>query len=303
MGKNKTLLMGAGPFGAGAAALAMTPIPGSAASSNPIFSLCFAGSEVVTPDRLTTAWSLAPEIIVPLMAIGLLYIAMCRRSARTNPQQSTAMQRAMFATGYVLLLVALISPLCRLAATLASAHMIQHILLVAIVPPLLVLGLPSHALPRFLRVPAPLWLSAGLYGAAIWMWHIPGLYHAALLYATAHLAMYASLLLSSGLFWHAILHSAHASAERRAGAVLVLLATLMHTGMLGALLSFAPRPWYPIMTPGAIGWGFSPLEDQQFAGLIMWVPMGLIYLLAAVALIGHGLARLDSAKPLHTAKN
>ena len=77
----------------------------------------------------------------------------------------------------------------------------------------------------------------------------------------------------------------------------MLLATFVHTGLLGALLSFSPAPWYAIMAPGAIAYGFSPLADQQLAGLIMWVPMGAIYLVAALALAGKALRSLEELSP------
>jgi len=66
--------------------------------------------------------------------------------------------------------------------------------------------------------------------------------------------------------------------------VIYLFTTAVHTSLLGALLTFSTRLWYPIYDSGTLAWGITPLEDQQLAGLVMWVPAGLSYLIAALAL-------------------
>lgn len=108
---------------------------------------------------------------------------------------------------------------------------------------------------------------------------------------SVHLAFVASLLGASFWFWHLVIR---ASSQAVGAAALALLATMIHTGMLGALLTFAPRPWYPLMQTGALTWGLLPLEDQQLAGLIMWAPMGVIYLVATLALLRARLIPGDS---------
>ena len=65
-----------------------------------------------------------------------------------------------------------------------------------------------------------------------------------------------------------------------------LFFTALHTGLLGALLALAPRLWYPANADGGMLWGLTPLEDQQLAGLVMWVPAGLVYAGAALLLAG-----------------
>jgi cytochrome c oxidase assembly factor CtaG len=124
--------------------------------------------------------------------------------------------------------------------------------------------------------------AAFAYGAAIWIWHITWFYEAALASASIHLVFVASLLFVSFWFWREVI-SAPAGALGTTG--FVLLATLIHTGMLGALLTFSRQVWYPAMTPGALLWGLEPLEDQQLAGLIMWIPMGAIYLIAGLLVV------------------
>jgi cytochrome c oxidase assembly factor CtaG len=175
--------------------------------------------------------------------------------------------------------------------------MVQHLILVALAPPLLIAGAaPMRTLfwrnrPRPSALVLSPAIAAGLYGLAIWFWHIPYFYEVALTSALAHLAMVGSLLAAALLFWSAIF-AASRHAEHAGMAVLVLLGTLVHTGLLGALLSMSRAVWYPVMSAGSTAWGLSPIEDQQLAGLLMWVPMGLVYLLAALAVVAAALANL-----------
>ena len=210
------------------------------------------------------------------------------------PPQDTAgrARRLSFAVaGLLLLAAALVSPLCRLAATLVSAHMAQHIVLVALAPPLLALALPVRR--RGLAAPARLGLWTALYGGAIWLWHLPPVYEAALQGRAAHLLMYGSLLLAAGGFWLSILAAARSGDSQPGLALLALLVTFVHTGLLGALLVFARGLWYPLLAPGARAWALTPLEDQQLAGLIMWIPMGTAYLVAALTVAASRLAQLE----------
>ena len=265
-----------------------------------LWNLCLASLPPVQPGAIWLSWSFAPEVVAPLALVAVLYAIGLRSRLRGAERARAVREGFAFLTGMALLAVALVSPLCRLAATLAWAHMVQHVVLVALAPPLLVMGRPVRMLAaalgtRWGSLPARAGLpsgtssgtlaSAALYGLAIWLWHTPALYQAALLDEPLHLAMLASVLAASLLFWHSIL-VARASGGT---AALVLLATVIHTGMLGALLAFSAAPWYPLMSGGAALWGLSPLEDQQLAGMIMWVPMGAIYLAGALMVVGRWL--------------
>lgn len=210
-----------------------------------------------------TQFSLAPAVLLPLLALLAVHVAALRRSGAKPLRLSAA------TAGHLLLAVALISPLCRLAAVLASAHMVQHIILVSLAPLLLVTGGLRLPVGRSLLLPAI------AYTAVIWAWHIPGWYEAALLSAPVHLAMIATLLGISLWFWSAI-------ARARLEALPALLLMLVQTGMLGALLTFAKAPLYPLMAAGAVALERAPLADQQLAGLLMWVPMALVFLAAAL---------------------
>jgi putative membrane protein len=282
---------------------------------NSLLSLCLTSGRI-TPDRLWGAWSFAPAVVIPL---GVLLAAYAKGAAELARRQSPLATPAIlaFAAGWLVLAVALVSPLCRLSATLVSAHMVQHVLIVALAPLLLVLGKTAeavraaveargHATPRTVsseRLSTTHVLAATLAsGMAIWVWHAPPIYAIVLIDPVVHTLAYGALMAVSLWFWHVTLH---------AGAVGLMcqVVTLIHTGALGALLTFAPRPWYGLMAAGAGAWGFTPLEDQQLAGLIMWIPMGGIYMLSALylgaALIGRtaqaGDAKLESFTPVSRA--
>lgn len=278
----------------------------AATGFDPLFSLCLASQPATRPELLWSSWSLAPEVVLPLLLVLTLYGGgLMASQAWPDRPAVRPWQVACFAAGWLALVVALVSPLCRMAATLASAHMVQHVVLVAVAPPLLMLGAPmavmAAALPRqwhdalvgrARRLPAnvtgrrlgsPL-SAAALYGAAIWLWHVPLFYQAALLSEALHLLQYAVLIATGLLYWRALIATATRDPEGHGGAIVASVVTTIHTGLLGALLTFAPAPWYPLIAARAATWGLTPLQDQQLAGLIMWVPMGFIYLISSVCL-------------------
>ncbi|HSJ47578.1 MAG TPA: cytochrome c oxidase assembly protein [Gammaproteobacteria bacterium] len=187
----------------------------------------------------------------------------------------------LFQGATLIAVVSVLGPLDELAETSAAAHMTQHMLMMVVIAPLWVLAqpLPQWAavggrpvirlwtpLLRVVRDPLP---AAALHAAVIWVWHAPKLYVLALENPWWHLIEHACFLLTASLFWWSVLRSSPGTAPRT---LLALLFTLMHTGFLGALLTFANVPLY--------GEARS-LQSQQLAGLIMWVLGGLPYLAAA----------------------
>jgi cytochrome c oxidase assembly factor CtaG len=181
--------------------------------------------------------------------------------------------------------------------------MVQHEMLMAAAAPLLVLGRPIvawlWAVPISVRrglgaisttgwvhelwerITRP-WAAWTIHAAAIWLWHAPRLYQSTLDSELMHTAQHSSFLVSALLFWWALLRGRDGRLGRPT-AVVYLFTTAVHTSLLGALLTFSDRVWYPIYETRTAAWGMTPLEDQQLAGLIMWVPAGLAYLVAALA--------------------
>lgn len=186
---------------------------------------------------------------------------------------------ACVAAGFGTLAFALLSPLHHLAEELLWAHMVQHEILMVVAAPLFVVARPLGALAWVVPVRFPRWLSDPwiafvLHAAAIWLWHVPGVFELSVKSSLAHFAQHACFFVTALMFWH--------GAFARTGAgVASLFATMLHTGALGALMALSARPWYG-------GYG---LEDQQLAGLVMWVPAGLAYPIAALALLSRTLRR------------
>jgi cytochrome c oxidase assembly factor CtaG len=139
------------------------------------------------------------------------------------------------------------------------------------------------------------------HAAALWIWHIPGLFQATLDNDWIHSAQHVSFLGSALLFWWSLFY-AHGKA-RYGASVLYLFTTAVHTSILGALLTFASTVWYSPYLATTSNWGLSPLEDQQAGGLIMWIPAGLVYVLAALALFASWLRESDRVANLREQKD
>lgn len=265
------------------------------------------GDGLLAPHDLWGAWSADWGVVVPLGLTAFLYARGSARLGRRGRTTLGAHHRAAVAfwSGWAVLVLALVSPLHRLGEVLFSAHMAQHELLMAVAAPLLVLGRPLvpglWALPVAWRRRLAAWArtrpvgalwatltrpgpAATLHGVVILAWHAPALYQRTLTSDAFHAAQHASFLGSALLFWWALIHGR--GARGRYGlAVLYLFITSIYTGGLGALLAVADRVWYPAYAATTSAWGLTPLEDQQLAGLVMWVPAGLVYLVAALAFV------------------
>jgi putative membrane protein len=133
---------------------------------------------------------------------------------------------------------------------------------------------------RALTNPQAAW---AIHAAALWVWHVPALFQATLESDLVHTLQHVSFLGSALLFWWALVHGARGLMGYGA-AVLYLFTTSVHSGVLGAFIAFTGRTLYPDYSGTTASWGLTPLEDQQLGGLIMWVPAGLVYVFAGLAL-------------------
>lgn len=221
--------------------------------------------------------TLIAELLAASM-LAVLWLCYLWGSAKRRP---APMQALMFHSACLLTVYAVLGPLNIKAEVSASAHMVQHMLFIVVIAPMWAICMP---LPQF----AALWRSTGkrywqpllkmvrfpmrlayLHVLVIWFWHIPTFYVLALENPWWHLVEHGCFLLTAALLWWAVLHCNERS---RPWALLALLFTLMNTGFLGAILTFAGSLlYYPT----------HELADQQLAGLLMWVPGGMPYLLAA----------------------
>lgn len=218
------------------------------------------------PADLMGRWNFDPWL---LAALGFGMIAYAFSRANTSGEQ-----RASFGAAWFILLVLFVSPLCALSSALFSVRVAHHLLLAVAAAPLLVL-----AFPRSARMRSNLTHWTGVQAIVFWVWHAPSIYAAALSSDLLYWTMQVSLLGSAVMFWSAI---------RRAPApagVAALLVSMVQMGLLGGLITFAPSPLYAPHLLTTAAWGLSPLEDQQVAGLVMWVPAAGAYLGAALLLL------------------
>lgn len=252
-----------------------------------------------------TVWTWEPGTVATLFVMGALYWSGLRALRRATGRSGKLRREAtMYGCGWVLLCVALLSPVHPWGSRLFSVHMTQHELLMVAAAPLIILGRPAvvllFALPRGAArgglAGARRWGAGGVWrwagnplvawlvhAVALWIWHVPVLFEATLDNEWVHAAQHVSFFGTALLFWQAVFYGPW----RRTGyglAVLNLFTTALHTGALGALLTFASRLWYPAYAARAAEAGFAPLEDQQLGGLLMWIPAGLVYVVAGLAL-------------------
>jgi putative membrane protein len=206
------------------------------------------------PDELLASWNFDPFALA-LLAIVAIW------AGRNRP--GTA--------GCIVLALVFISPLCALSSALFSARVVHHVLLVTVAAPLLAMARPQ----RGTLAVGPAFVFAT---AALWLWHLPTAYDAALGHMAIYWAMQASLFGTAFWFWRAVF-----SQPAEAGALWVLFAYIA-MALLGALLTFAPNALYATHAVAPLLWGMSPLADQQLGGLIMWVPSGLPFAIWGVML-------------------
>jgi cytochrome c oxidase assembly factor CtaG len=274
----------------------------------PAFAFAHRG-QPLQPDDLLSAWEFDPGVIIPLVLSAVLYWRGSRRDLGL-----TTLEQSCFWLGSASLVLALVSPLHRLGEVLFCAHMTQHEILMLVSAPLLVISRPLvtflWALPFQWRRSLGRWSKGNyvqrswsfftdpfsawwIHAAAIWAWHIPYLFDLTLRSNLAHSAQHLSFFLSALVFWWSLFY-AHGRRTYGAG-VLYVFTTAIHTGILGALLTFSSRPWYSPYLLTTEAWGYTPLEDQQLGGLIMWVPASLVYLAAGLYLFSAWLKESDAA--------
>ncbi|CAL1691459.1 hypothetical protein MMB232_01599 [Brevundimonas subvibrioides] len=206
------------------------------------------------PGGLASSFNLDPVLLVALLAMA---VALRHQKA------------GLVAVG--VLAIALVSPLCALSSALFSARVVHHILLVAVAAPLLAVAIPARRTPG-ITVPF------GVSTAVLWAWHLPMAYDAALANVALYWVMQLSLLGSAVLFWRSVLAEGRSPVDRLA----FVVAAFAQMGLLGALLTFAPAPLYAAHAFAPLAWGLTPLQDQALGGVIMWVPAGIPYAVAAI---------------------
>jgi putative membrane protein len=262
-----------------------------------------------------TSWSLQPPVLVGLAAAAWAYARGVQRLWSGGRRRGVSpWQVASFIGGLVALAIALVSPIHPLSSELLWVHMVQHVLLVLVAAPLLVLGAPL--VPMTLAVPVS-WRRRGrswgrarwlrwagrlvqwpifawvVSVGALWAWHVPPLYDEAVRNQAAHALEHFMFLATALLFWWVAFRRGRTRGFATGAQVLYVFTAGVQSGALGAVLTFAGSPLYQPYVHTATAWGLTPLQDQQLAGLIMWIPAGLVYVVAAGALFVRWLLAIE----------
>ena len=254
-------------------------------------------------------WTFDPLVVVPLAVLLLLFLTGQRRLASRSKIERR--RQWLFVAGWTVLTLSLISPLHEGGERSFTLHMIEHELIMLFATALLAAshsggalawGLPAsvrHALGGSWKMPlARLWRALPapvtatiLQAAVMWAWHAPALFDRTLQSQPWHVAQHLSFVVSSLLFWVAMVD------PRRGGYLLsaaCLIVTSLVEGALGALMALSASPWYASYAAmGMSGIGLDPTTDQQLAGLIMWIPGGLVHGGAALVLLYAALKQSD----------
>jgi putative membrane protein len=260
-------------------------------------------------------WSMPIWLTLSIVLTGAIYLRGWIVLRRTRPEQFIWLRLASFLGGLTILWLAIGSPMDGLSDALLSAHMVEHLLLMSVVPPLLLVGLPVVPLLRgtpvvlrriivnpllrssavrqivhFVALPLVAWLAMNL---TLLGWHIPAAYDFALEHENWHAVEHICFLGTSLLFWWCILRPWPASAQKQRWSILIyLLAADVVNTMLSAFLAFCGRPVYGFYLDHPNPFHAPPLDDQVLGASIMWVIGSIAFLLPAVIitfqLIGSG---------------
>ena len=234
-------------------------------------------------------WSFAPVVLVALAAYAGVYAWRWRAVRRESGARGAPGSRlALWLTGVLLVAVALVSPLDHLGEQLAGAHMVQHLLLADLAPIALILGLTKVLLRPVTRAVHRIEQRAGAlahpafgvvaYVAAMWVWHVPALYDAAVEHTAVHVLEHVSFAAAGALYWWHLLSPIRSRLRLGGmGPIIYMASTKVLVGFLGVLLAFSPDRLYDAYGPdGAERWGMDPLTDQHVAGLVMGLEQSIV---------------------------
>ncbi len=221
------------------------------------------------------AWSLEPSIV----AGTFIALAFYTYGVTTLKGAFNGWRAAAFTAGVTVMFLALVSPLDSGANRLLSLHMLQHVAVTTVGPPLLLLGLSPALVDPFLRprlinrvartVTHPLF-SGTLFIVNMWFWHVPPVYGAALDNLPIHITMHIAFMATGILFWWPVVQPTPLTGHQGEGArLLYLFATGMPMGLLALLFFASSGVIYHYYDTVDRLWGVSARDDQQIAGLVM----------------------------------
>jgi putative membrane protein len=252
------------------------------------------------------SWSLEPSVLVGVLALSLAYGWAWRRARRAGSPHPPGLGRlSLFAASMLCVLIALVSPVDGLSDNLIVIHMVQHVLLLDIVPILLILSLTKGILRPVTRRLTRLESRAGWFGhpafavlfyaGMMWLWHVPGMYDLALRNpSTIHVLEHICFSAAGTLYWWHLL-SPIRSRMRLGGMapVMYMVSTKLLVGVLGVVLAFSPHSVYTFYNHRPAYWGLTPGVDQNMAGLVMALEQSIVMGIALVWLFVQMLAESE----------
>ncbi len=264
----------------------------------------------MTSASVLLAWTWRADVALVVAAFGAAYLVGWCRLRRRDRRAAPGWRLALYLGGLVTVCLALLSPIDPLGSLLFFVHMIQHELLTMVAPPLLLLGnplpvvlwgLPAGWRIRVAHVLVPgAWFRAALraltampvtwllYVATLWVWHWPPAYEASLRSGVVHDAQHLSFFVTALLFWWPVINPAPMLHGHRHHAIRVayVIPAALQSQMLGLIFAFSSRVFYSHYEAVPRLWGFTVLQDQSAAGLLMMQVEGLIYLGTVLLLVG-----------------
>jgi putative membrane protein len=236
---------------------------------------------------MVLTWDFDPTVIggtILLVAGYYVYTGPLRRRFSLGPALPPWRQLAFY-LGCLAVLLALVSPLDALGDRyLVSAHMVQHMILGFVAPPLWLLGMPDWLvqlllppdLPRRLASPVLAFL---VFNGVFWIWHLPRFYNAALENESLHVVEHLTFMAGGVIGWAPVLGSGFGEKKPPISQFIYLVPSMFSCNALAALLTLTPTQLYQFYGRASLLWGRTPLEDQYVAGLAMWLPGDMFYLL------------------------
>lgn len=258
---------------------------------------------------LALSWTWRPDVIAVVATLGLSYVLGWRNLRRRQPLAAPAWRLGLYLTGLASIVLALLSPIDSLGSLLFLVHMTQHELLTMVAPPLLLLGNPLSTilwgLPSPLRLRAASLLRPGartrralqvltwmpvawpLYVGTLWGWHMPVAYGASLRDELVHNVQHVSFFVTALLFWWPIVDPApklHGHIHH-ALRLLYVIPAAFQSQALGLIFAFFSRVLYGHYEAVPRLWGFTPLQDQSTAGVVMMQVEGMTYLAVVLLMV------------------
>jgi cytochrome c oxidase assembly factor CtaG len=253
-----------------------------------------------------TSWTLEPGAIVLIALLGGVYVTRWRAVRRRHgPREAPVVRLLSYLGGLLCLVIALLSPVDRLAEQAFVMHMVQHVLLLDLAPIGLICGLTKVILRPVTRRLQRLEDAAGpfghpvfavvLYVALMWLWHVPALYDAALSHTLVHRLEHVCFMSAGLLYWWHLLSPIRSRRRLSSmGAVVYMLSTKMFVGLLGIALTFAPDALYAFYKEQPPIWGLNPSEDESLAGGLMALEQSIVMGIALVWLFVKALGESEA---------